>query len=99
MWRAAPTAVSVHFAVVSSDSTEPITVDVNDSLSLGVVWDGTRSTGTKTLPSWLDLTGGFWLFARGPVNAHMRWWMRAVDAAGKEVGFVDCVPFYGFGNA
>jgi hypothetical protein len=104
-WRPAPTAVSARFAVTSSDSNQRITVDAdyfvdspNSFISLGVVWDGTRSTGPKTVPMVLSPTVGFAFFLYAeptPVLAHMHWWMTALDAAGNEVGFVDCLPYPG----
>jgi len=107
LWQAAPTAVSVQFAVMSSDSTNPITADPEyapglPTPSLGVVWDGTRSTGVKSFPMIPTPTGALPFFVQAyalpytPLFAHMRWWMRALDAAGKDVGFVDCLPFQTF---
>ena len=100
LWQPDPTAVIVQFAVTDSDSTGPITVDAEflptptPSWSLGVVWDGTHSTGTKSIP-WSSGTA-FWLYVHTPKLAHVVWWMMALDSSGKEVGFT-CVPIEGWG--
>jgi hypothetical protein len=94
LWQPAPTAVNIQFAVMSSDATQPISVDAG-STSFGVVWDGTHSTGTKTI-RWSGAP--FVLHVQTRNLAHMDWWIEALDATGKEVGFTACMPIYLWGG-
>jgi hypothetical protein len=91
LWQPAPTTVTLQFAVTSSNAVRPIEVvawlNFSLTVSLGIVWDGTKSTGTKSIP-WSGATE-FVPVPIQPVNAdyHLNWWIMALDARGKEVGF------------
>ncbi len=90
MWKPAANVASLRLAVTSSDAGQPITMAAGTE-SFGVVWDGSRSTGTSTIP-WSG-SNAFILFVTSPTVAHMTWWIMAIDSAGNEVGFDGCLYF------
>lgn len=91
-WVPAPGTASLKFAVSSSDSLYPVTATaflpfVGSETPFGVVWDGRQSTGPKTIP-W---SGPVVLWLHSPQSHnHVNWWVMALDAKGKEVGFSGC---------
>jgi hypothetical protein len=96
LWQPAPTAVTLRFEVTNSDMGLPVGATAVSTttaeVSFGVVWDGTKSTGIKSIP-WNGAPFVPAVFVQDFYSAsfHITWWLMAVDAAGKEVGFT-CSP-------
>ncbi len=95
MWQPAPTAVTLQFQVTNSDTGWPIEaaawLSFISAPSFGTVWDGTTSTGAKSI-AWNGAPFAVVVDIPADVSFHMSWWIMAFDAAGNEVGFT-CRPF------
>lgn len=96
-WRPGPGATYVRFQVLSSDATQPLealvfSINPDQGASFGTVWDGTRSTGPKTVAYPGNDIPLLIRTPNGPTarTVNATWAFTALDANGKDVGFT-CV--------
>jgi hypothetical protein len=96
-WRPGPGARHLRFQVLSSDATQQLealvfSVSPDQGASFGTVWDGTKSTGPKTVAyPGNDIPLVLWA-PNGPAaqTVNATWAFAALDADGKDVGLT-CV--------